>query len=379
MARRARQRERGAVTVENKTIHRVLFLAFLILSVCGSAFAAEKRTVKDHLGIDVELPAKIERVAIVSPLPLPTVLAVYQGGDVSNLVAMPPDLLNTAKHSILGRYTPGILNVSTDFYKGGELNIEELMKLKPDVVFYTGAAGTEIYRKAGLPAVAFAHPQIGTDPSTLNTLEMWLTLMEEVLQKKSAAIGIVEYGRSVEAEIAKRVKNIPGEKRKKALIVNNYTDSALTAGGRRTFGTYWCDATGSVNVALKAEKNLINMEQVYEWAPDTIFLTTFTAVMPDDLYNNTAAPGHDWSSVPAVMERACYKFPLGMHRWWPPSTDTPLALLWVAKNTYPELFENINIPEETKAYYKRFYGMELSDEDVYGILNPDPAMRRKFF
>ena len=98
------------------------------------------RIIKDQLGFDVELPpAKdIKRIAIHKLLPLPSVYAVYKGGNVDGLISMPPDSLYAAQNSILAKYAPDILNVSIDYYKGGELNMEELLKLKPDVVFYAG-------------------------------------------------------------------------------------------------------------------------------------------------------------------------------------------------------------------------------------------------
>ncbi len=356
-----------------------VLLALFLLAAFRVSSAAGERTVTDHLGNSVRLPENIERIAIVSLPPLPSVLAVYQGGYVGNVVAILPDSLTAARNSILSKYAPGLLEMSTEFYRGGQLNIEELMKLNPDVVFYSGSINREMFDKAGIPAVAFAHPNIGGNVSTLNTLEQWLSLLQEVLRKESKTKGIVEHGRRVEEEIARRVRDIPKEKRARALMISNYTDTALSAGGRKSFGEYWCEATGSINVALDAERNTVNMEQIYEWAPERIFLTTFTAVMPRNLYDNTAAPGHDWSNVPAVRDRRSFKFPLGMHRWWPPSSDTPLALWWVAKMTYPELFEDIEMTAKIKEYYGEFYGMELSDDDVEWIMNPGADTRRRFF
>ena len=118
------------------------------------------------------------------------------------------------------------------------------------------------------------------------------------------------------------------------------------------------------------------MEQVYEWNPSKIFLSTLTSFMPSDLYNNTAGTGHDWSTVAAVEEGEVYKYPLGMHRWWPPSTDSPLSLWWLAKNTYPELFEDIDMSQMTKEYYEEFYGMTLSEEDIEWIFNPREDLGR---
>ena len=40
--------------------------------------------------------------------------------------------------------------------------------------------------------------------------------------------------------------------------------------------------------------------------------------------------------------------PLGMYRSYTPGADTPVTLLWMAKTTYPEKFEDINITDENR-------------------------------
>lgn len=338
------------------------------------------RTIIDNNGISVQIPEKIERVAIVWLLPLPSVMAVYQGGDVSNLVAMPPDSLNAAENSILARYSPEILNISTSFYDGGELNMEELMNLKPDVVFYSGPeTRAEPFKAAGIPAVAFTTTS-ADNPSTLDALERWFILLDDVLQNENSNYKeIIAYGREVEADITERVSTLPEEERKKMMIISHYNDSVLSVGGKNSFTEYYCKIVNSIDVAGDSPDGNSNMEQIYEWAPEIIFLSTLTSFMPKDLYDNTTVMGHDWSSVPAVQNKQVYKFPLGMHRWWPPSTDVPLSLLWVAKTTYPERFEDIDIQEKTKEYYQKFYQMELSDQDIEWIFNPAENLGRKFY
>lgn len=336
------------------------------------------RTIVDHYGFEVEIPEKIDRVVIVWLLPLPSVMAVYQGGNVDNLVGMPPDSLNAAKNSILARYCPDILNVSTDFYEGGELNMEELASLNPDVVFYAGAQRAELFKNAGIPAVGFSTVLDG-NPSPIHSLNKWIALLEDVFQQESKTVGIAEYAAKVEKEITARVSAIPEKDRKKVLMIGHYTDTAITPGGKGSFSQYWCEAVGGICVAAQASESEVNMEQIYEWNPDIVFLSTLAQFYPDDLYNNTAGTGHDWSTVSAVQNKQVYKFPLGTHRWWPPSSDAPLSLWWVAKHTYPELFEDINMEEKTKEYYLEFYRMELSDEEVKGILNPSENLGRKYY
>lgn len=335
------------------------------------------RIIKDQLGFDVELPpAKdIKRIAIHKLLPLPSVYAVYKGGNVDGLISMPPDSLNAAKNSILAKYAPDILNVSIDYYKGGELNMEELLKLKPDVVFYAGGEEErQQFVNAGIPAVGFS-TVTPNGPNTIETLNAWISLMEQVFEEGSKVTGITEYAKEAQDEINKRLADIPEYQRKKVLMIGHYSDTNFTLGG---FSDYWISVTGGINVGKGTQGN-VNMEQVYSWAPDIMFISTLSDFFPEDFYNNTTVEGADWSGVPAVINKQVYKFPLGMHRWWPPSTDAPLSLWWIAKTTYPEKFEDINMDEKIKEYYKKFYGMDLTDEDVNSILNPVKGVGRTYY
>lgn len=266
-----------------------------------------KRVIIDQYGYEVELPEKIERIAIHRLLPLPSVYAVYKGGNVDGLVSMPPDSLIAAQNSILSKYAPDILNVSTDYYKGGELNMEELLKLKPDVVFYAGGdKERQQFENAGIPAVGFSTT---ADTSTIGVMEKWIEQMEDVLGEESKVNGIAEYAAETEKEILSRISDIPEKDRVKVLMIGHYSDTNFTLGG---FGEYWTDATGSINVGKGAEGN-INMEQVYAWNPDKIFVSTLSDFFPEDFYNNTTVEGADWSGVSAVINKEVYKFPLGMH------------------------------------------------------------------
>ena len=79
---------------------------------------------------------------------------------------------------------------------------------------------------------------------------------------------------------------------------------------------------------------------------------------------------YDWSNVDAVKNKRVFKFPLGMYRWYVCHADSPLTLLWMAKQNHPDLFADTEMDKEIKSYYKRFYNLDLTDEDVSQIYNP---------
>ena len=327
------------------------------------------RVIVDHTGAEIEIPAEIDRIVISSILPLPSVYCLFEGS-AEKLVGMHPSSMAAAENSILPKVMPDILDVNTDFLLGGEINVEELMNLKPDVVFYS-ADNWEEYEKissAGIPAIGFSTSNWNYD--CVATFENWVTLLGEVLNQEDKAAGIAEYGHQVYDEVQAVLSEAGDIEKPRVLILFNYANGVIKTSGSNFFGQYWIESTGGINVAEALSGTVeINMEQVYEWDPDIIYITNFSPYQPEDLLNNTIE-GHDWSSVKAVKEQKVYKFPLGMYRWFPPASDTPLVLKWLAQKNQPELFADIDMEEEVRAYYKEFYGVELTEEDIAQIFHP---------
>ena len=78
-----------------------------------------------------------------------------------------------------------------------------------------------------------------------------------------------------------------------------------------------------------------------------------------------------------MKNRRVYKIPLGMYRWFPPSSDTPLCLQWMSKVLHPELFGDVDIDKEVAAYFRTFYGVELTADALQAIFNPARAASGK--
>mgnify|MGYP001168554377 FL=1 len=327
------------------------------------------RTIVDHTGAEVEIPETLDRIVISSTLPLPSVYCFFRGSS-EGLIGIHPSSMAAAENSYLTTVYPEITELDTSFVENGEINVEQLMQLEPDVVFYS-AANTderEMYDNAGIKAVGFSTTL--SDYNTIETFANWIDLLGQIFGESEKAQEIIEYGRSVETEILEKTSALKDEEKPKVLVLFNYGDGTITTSGSNFFGQYWIESAGGINVAEELSGQAeINMEQIYAWNPDIIFITNFSSVLPEDLYNN-AIEGNDWSQVSAVQNKQVYKFPLGMYRWFPPSSDTPLALMWLAKTIQPEVFEYIDMDGEIKDYYAKYYNVELTDSDIQTIYNP---------
>ncbi|MER1958942.1 MAG: ABC transporter substrate-binding protein [Solibacillus sp.] len=330
----------------------------------------EEKTIIDQAGTEVTIPGEVN--SIVSGGILPYFHTWYVAtNSAKEIVGMHPNSYNAAENSILAKMAPEILNADTSFVKNGEMNVEELLNIKPDVYFElsTDEKSIEATRKAGINTVAIkAIDAAAAEP--LATFNSWLQLTGEIANTTDRADKFIEVGTAVQEEIYEKIGDLTKEQKPNALMMYQLSEQAITVGGKNFFGNQWLNATGANDVAedeVTGRKD-INMEQIYEWNPDIIYLTNFTPIQPEDLYNNTI-PGQDWSSVDAVKNKQVYKIPLGIYRWFPPSGDAPLMLKWLANNNQPELF-NYDMNAEIKSYYKDFYDFDVTDEEVEQILHP---------
>ena len=228
----------------------------------------------------------------------------------------------------------------------------------------------EIFEKLGVPTIVF--DVTVEDFNTVETFMSWVDLLGKAFGKESKATAIREYGEKTLKEIAERTKNLSEADKPKALLLINYDEAGKSTSGEKQFARFELESTGAIHVARDVKENFIqlDMEQIYKWNPDIIYLSTFTAYKPEDLYNNTAAANDDWSQVKAVKNKNVHKFPIGIFHWYPPSADAPLALLWLAKNNNPDLFKDVDLSKRIKDYYKDLYDIELSDADIDFIFNP---------
>lgn len=335
-----------------------------VLGGCGdngnAANSNEKRVIVDQLGKSVEIPAEIQRI-VTLPIPMPSILYAVDGsGD--RIVGMHPKSKIAVKSSMLAVMAPELMEDSVDFVKEGfTVNIEELMKLQPDVVFQWAHQPEEIEKieNAGIPVIAVKY-------GTQEDLEGWINIAGQLLDKEERAAELINYHHQILAEIESKAKDVSEEEKPDVFYLAN---TELGTAGTGTYNDFWMNLSGGINVASKISGwgKPGNMEQVLQWNPDIIYIGNFCELQPEDILQNRVR-GQDWSQVNAVKNGRVYKVPLAGYRWDPPSVESPLMWKWLAQQHHPEMF-NYSMLEELKNFYKKVYDYELSDQKAKEILN----------
>lgn len=357
----------------NRLLNGALAAAFSAALLCGSG-AAGARTAVDDNGDAVELPESVERAVVANILPLGSAAVVYSG-DAKRVVGMHPASLSAAAGGLTGRFYPDALKTPTGFIQGANLNIESLLALKPDVVLVNAPDRRmlERVRAAGLTAFGVSPTKWNYD--VVETFTGWVNALEAVFPDGKAKGEFLKSEMRRAADlVASRVKDIPESEKPSVLFVVRTDGRQLVVSGRRFFGESWCALAGAKNaahgIAAENANAAVTMESVYAWNPDVVLLTNFTPLSPADLYAGRDA-GRDWSHVKAVAGKAVHKMPLGVYRTFTPSLDAPVTLIWLAKTLHPARFADVDVRAWAKDYYKKGFGLELTDADVERMFSPD--------
>ena len=233
------------------------------------AAAEETKTgthvIVDHLGLEVEVPYEVNRIAVGNILPLPSVLTVFFDS-AEKIVGMSPNSMSAAQNGLLGELYPEILNAKTDYMNGTEINLEELMKLEPDIVIYSASQPEqgEQLRNAGFAAVALSVNK--WEYNAIETLNQWISLLSEIFPENDKTETVAAYSNKIYEMVQERVSQIPEEERERVFFLFKYSDTEMQTPGENFFGQFWADAAGAVNVAeeIKTDNQVtVNMEQVY--------------------------------------------------------------------------------------------------------------------
>lgn len=328
-------------------------------------------TVTDHAGNEVEVPNKITKV-VIDQIPILSTYMAYFQGSAPNIVGYCGSFKSVISDTVLRDIAPELLESSDTVYAQSDLNIEEIMKLEPDVILYNAGNSehAEILKASGIPSIGFATVGAETAADPLERYEEWLNLLEDVFGEEGKTDAFVAAGDAIVADVEARIATVPEDERPSAMILWKYSDGVPQVSGQGTFGNFWLKHLGVTDVASEAKGFAqTSMEQVYSWDPDILFLDGpgLQPLKVNDVLSGNV-DGADFSTLTAVQNKRVYNTTLGMWNWFTPNPDAPLVLAWMACKTYPEAFADYPLEDTIKEYYKTWYGYDVTDDELAEML-----------
>ncbi|CAG7586017.1 ABC transporter substrate-binding protein [Peptoniphilus senegalensis] len=333
---------------------------------------AGSHIVVDHAGHEVEVPNKIEKI-VIDQVPILSTYMAYNEGKAPYIVGYAGSLKQVISETVLKDMAPELLDATNTVQGQSDINVEEIIKLKPDVIFYN-AKNQDRYEKlskTGVPCIGFVTMGADTPADPINRYGEWLKLLEDVFDEKGKMDDFLKAGDDIVKDVEERIAKVPDEKRPSGMILWKYQEGTPIVAGKGTFGDFWLKRLKVNNVAGEAKGYAnVNVEQIYSWNPDIFYLDGpgLLNIKTEDVYNNSVE-GFDFSNLKSVKDKRVYNSKLGMWNWLTPNPDAPLVLAWLASETYPEAFKDYDLNKVIKDYYQKWYNYELTDEQIEDMFN----------
>ncbi|EEF13355.1 periplasmic binding protein [Campylobacter rectus RM3267] len=332
-------------------------LSALILSA-AVVLGAEVKTLTDMTGNEVKIPANVERIAALWHANNQIILVL--GG--MDKVVTTTDLIK--KNKWFAQIYPRVKDLPAAL-NGNDIQIEELVKLAPDAVVVSNKNFQENLAKNGFNAVnAIFRDYDDMKKSVLLTAQ---------IIGGDAASKAKELNENLDANIAlvsERTSKLEDAKRPKVLHIVGGAN-LLKIDGTKTIIDTWIKYAGGKNAVQKDGSMIeITAEEIVSSDPDIIIVggaNNQKAV--EKIYADPVFAG-----LKAVKDKKVYGNPKGVFSWDRYGAESALQILWAAKTIQPELFTDIDVKAETKAFYKKFMNYELSDAEFEYILkglNPE--------
>ncbi|MFW6253703.1 MAG: ABC transporter substrate-binding protein [Chitinivibrionales bacterium] len=329
-------------------------LSAVLIAAMGAAVsvcAESLRRVTDLNGHSVTIPSVVNRVAVNGALAQMTIML----GCADKICATGT---HVAGNPMLVKMFPSIMDALVPFgapHGKSEVNIEELIKARPDVVFGENPKITSL----GIPTLSI---------SLLNfdDIKKTLMLMGETLGPKALdkAKQFVAYYDSTISAVSSRTANLPESRRAK--VYYGSRDDGLTTEGKNTIACSWIDAAGGINMAARGNvegQKKVSIEEVISWEPDILIVNSLNSY--DEVTTSAV-----WKTIPAVRNNRVYRVPMGVYLWSVRSAEGALQIPWAAKVIQPDLFDDIDIKHTVRDFYSRFYEYAISDGEIEEILHP---------
>lgn len=349
------------------------------------------RTVVDSRGVAVQVPIEIEKVATIDDGLIEGVMTTI--GVQDTLVGVGSSCLqrnfNYTYETVGGEtftyengmnpvtyLNPWIVDLPCFAKSGSAVNYETLASLEPDVVIvrlgscslrFIDDEGTqksiETIESLGIPLVVL-YGSSCYDDADVSTISDEIRIIGQVFDKEAEATKLAEYLESQVDFINERTKDIPDEEKPDVLIFGASPRARSAGGAGQVFGLdtiesfFIQDLVHAKNGFQEAGNfKIVSGEHILALNPDVIVLCTASGYHPPlELYE---APYYqNLQELDAVKNRRVVSLP------WSPCNcakrlEYPIDVMVIAKGTYPERFEDINLAEWLLDFYQNVYGVDL--------------------
>jgi iron complex transport system substrate-binding protein len=339
-------------------------LAFLGLQPVSAQDAP--RTVTDSAGRHVEIPYRISRVLAAGP-PASILLYTLAPERMIGWVRTP----SPAEKAFLLESVRELPQYGRLTGRGGTANLDVVLRLKPDLIIDSGSVTPTYVSLANNVQEQTKIPYVLLD-GKLESTPVVYRLLGDLLGVSERAERLARYADETLNSLRARIASIPESERSRVYYGRGANGLETGLGG--SINMEVLERVGAINVAASAGTggiSKVSLEQVLAWNPDVILAL-------DPAFHRSVAADPLWSSVKAVRDGRIYLAPNLPYGWFdaPPGVNRLIGVRWLMSALYPGQFPE-NLRDTTRAFYKLFYQVDLSDDQLDTLLSSATLAKRE--
>lgn len=345
------------------TRFRGLAMALCILGACqGTAAAAASpgcivdagtTTITDMAGRSVVLPRELKRIATVGAVPVINgyLFALGAGEKIAN--GLPSRFTQSDRWRLQTAIAPHLAERPVlQGQAGSEVSMETLVRLSPDVVLTMDIQSARTLEVARFPVVVLGW-------GDADDIRKNMALLGCMLDRLPRSEEYLRYLDATTARIRAALDVVPRSSLPTVLYFNPHTMSTPLA-----IANWWIGEAGGRSVTAGMSRDgsaRFSHEQLLLWNPDVLIVNSL---------EQAAAVRQDarFSKISAVRNGRVHVAPTGAHMWGQRTVEQPLTVLWAAMLLHPGRFAGIDLVEEIRAFYHRFFALPIDAGEVMAIL-----------
>jgi len=344
-----------------KTIPGNRWLA-LVATACGGAWALD-----DMAGRRLPIPAPVGSVYSTSPV-----------GEIF-LYTLAPDKVKGVCWTLRTREKPWLLPAYAGlpvlggwFGKSGSANLEEIVRVKPDVIVSAGLADSQ--------AVAFADRVQGqtTIPvfvvaGALRSTDSAYRVLGRLVGREARADTLARIARRILTETVQRRNARSGTKAPTVYYAEGLLGLETDpAGSQHTEPFDWVGARNVAHVPMERGfgRARVSMEQLLAWDPDWILVGEDHTDDGGESTWERLRRDPNWKLLRAVREGRMVRIPDLPFNWIdrPPGPARLLGLLWLEAVLFPKQSPRATFEREMREFFRQFYHRRLSPAEEAEVL-----------
>ncbi len=307
-------------------------ILFVILSVFISLLFAQKITVKDAMGRTVVFEKPAKKAAYLNFYEVIPCFGMWSDTVALSRFAFENELMKASN--------PNISKIPS-IGSGTDVNVENLIKLKPDVVVTWDSKPDMVNFMAskGLKVLAFA-------PKTIDEVYKDMRTQANILGKPKAAENAIKQSEKIISLVRSKTKNI----QKPKTVVYLWGRPSQIAGGIGVSS----DMLKQIGVknpgaSFSVTNPEIGLEKIIKYNPDTILIWGSAKYSAEDILNNP-----QWQTIKAVKNKQVFKLPV----WgtWSPRVATMTLLM--ASKIYPQEFSSVDVEAQITKFNMDVFGVD---------------------